>query len=191
MRKIAFLVLPVCLFFCGGLAHVHAAFEFDLGIGAAWQNYDDPGPGNIFIQMSWGYTSAAFETITRQVTEHERLTNGRRGNYTTEKNKNIEQYNFDIMADMSFGTRFLQGGVIFNIYLFTPLFFAIGIGAGGGYAVGYDALLGDAPFTHGPYIRATLPIQLNGGNMAIVGVFDYFFFETSAMRIGGYFKYIF
>lgn len=182
----------VCLFFSGlSAAYADINFETDFGIGATWVDSEDTNYG-IYALLNLGWTTAKFKKEKREITDYERRVHGWSGTYIIEKKKYVKPFNFDILFDISAGMPFLQGGGIFNLYLFTPSIFAIGIGVGGGYAMFYD-IFGDdgVTFTHGPYIRGTIPILLNGGNMSIGATFDYFLFEAPNMQIGGYFKYSF
>jgi hypothetical protein len=186
--RVKYVICFVCLLL-SGLSSVYADinFETDFGVGFTWVDDEDTDFG-AYAHINFGWTSAKFEKETREVTEHERRVHGWSGAYITEKNKYVEPFNFDILFDISLGYPLSLGGGILNLYLFTPSIFVIGVSVGGGYAAYYS---GFDTIVHGPYIRGAIPISINGGNMSIGAIFDYFFFEGPNMQIGGYLKYCF
>jgi hypothetical protein len=174
------LCIIVCLFFAG-VSHAYADFEFDLGIGLAWDNFGEYQI-SAFIPINWGFTSAKIETEIRY--------DSFEGYHKVENVKRLKPFGFDILLDINPGYPFVQGGGIFNLYPIASEYYglAIGIGVGGGYAIGYG-ILDDEAFSHGPYIRCALPFVLGSRYLGVV--FDYFLFEKHAMQIGGYLKYFF
>jgi len=180
--KIKSVVCIIVFLFILGVSNIHAEFQFDIGVGMVKTNFTESVKGlGAIMPISFGYTTAPFVTKT-----YFSYTEGR---YVTDRNKDINPFDFDILVDLCLGFPFTQGGLLFNLHLLTPSIFAIGIGIGGGYALGYD-LLGsyDAELSHGPYIRGSIPISLGTWGMSLVAIFDYYFMEKNYMQFGGFMK---
>ena len=181
-------IILICVLFFSVQTNVLAGdFEGTWGFGAGGNNY---GGFSINTWLNLGYTSADMEINSRRATEaHERGLGVSAGSLMRVKEKVVDNYDFDILFNLTAGLPFVQAGGLFNFYFLTPSIFALGVGLGGGYAIGY--LGNESDFAYGPYIRAAIPLLLNGSGVGLNIAFDYFFFEKGYIQIGFNFSFVY
>jgi hypothetical protein len=172
---VVFIIFFFVCMFAGGQSKAYADFDYNIGVFLVRNNSDDSKWGGGFL-IPIGYTSAEKKEYTT------------RGLFTNELQtrirKEVEQFDYDILVDLTLGIPFTSAGGLFNWYL-APTSIGIGLGVGGGYAMEMGFSDGFGMQQKGPYIRGHLPI----GPLGVL--FDYFFFEEQRWQCGGYIMFMF